>query len=425
MSLKWRRATIDFVLLIILGCGLTHPLQLVKAQEPSNNQNQVADEQTDNFDIKLHSYYRVNANSHTSVEHHFTISNNTPEFFISKYGIIVSSTNLDQITITDDGQTLAAHVSHLPGQTSIGVTFDRNLVGEDKSRELIISYIDQDIAQISGQILELNIPALANPDQYQDYQLDLVVPNIFGTASRIKPETFTLSQSNDFDTYRYQNLAGQAVSAIFGDNQVFDLKLNYILNNPSNQTSLNQITLPPETSKQKVHYHQLDPLPENIKIDEDGNFIATYAIPANNSVTVELLAQVLLTLNDNPLSPTAPVLPEHLQAQKYWELNNERLQSTAASLSGALDINNFVVNTLDYTQADLDQEFTRLGAAAALVSNNLDQATCQEFTDLFIALARLKGIPAKRLVGYVVTRNSNQLALLAIFFMLGQLIMMN
>ena len=117
------------------------------------------------------------------------------------------------------------------------------------------------------------------------------------------------------------------------------------------------------------------------------------------------MAQVLLTLNANPLSPTAPVLSNHLQAQKYWELNNERLQSAAASLSSALDINNFVVNTLDYTQASLDQEFTRLGAAAALASNNTDQATCQEFTDLFIALARIKGIPAKRLVGYAYSSN--------------------
>ena len=251
MSLKWRQTASKLVLLTIFCFTLVGPCQLIKAQEPSNIQEQAVDEQADNFDIKLHSYYRVNANSHTSVEHHFTISNNTPEFFISKYGIIVSSTNLDQITITDDGQALAAQVSRLPGQTSIGVTFERNLVGEDKSRELIISYIDQDIAQISGQILELNIPALANPDQYQSYQLDLVVPNIFGTASRIKPETFALSQSTDFDTYRYQDLAGQAVSAIFGDSQVFDLKLSYILNNPSNQTSLNQITLPPRNQQTK------------------------------------------------------------------------------------------------------------------------------------------------------------------------------
>src|SRR5690606_12897873 len=116
-----------------------------------------------------------------------------------------------------------------------------------------------------------------------NYQLELRVPSIFNTPSRISPSTFTLKQDGDFNVITYTNLQDQSVSAIFGNKQVFDLKLSYYLDNPTSQNALTQITLPPETPYQKVYYINLDPMPKNIKEDQDGNLIATYEIPANNS----------------------------------------------------------------------------------------------------------------------------------------------
>jgi hypothetical protein len=358
-----------------------------------------------NFIINLNSTYRVNANGKTLVTQKFTIRNLTPEYFINRYGIVVSSTNLENIRVTDNGASLEPQVSKLTGQTSIGVTFEEQILGEGKSRELIISYLDADIANISGKILEVNIPALADPEQYDQYQLDLIVPNIFGPANRISPSNFSIKQAGDFDTFHYDKLEGQAVSAIFGEEQVFDLKLSYYLDNPNSQNALTQITLPPETPKQRVHYHQLDPLPKNIKIDADGNFIATYEIPANNSFRVELLAQILLKLQADPDIRPAPVLPAHLTAQKFWETDNPDLQEAASTLNSASDINKFVVETLKYTEENLNAQFYRLGAANSLLPENRIFATCQEFTDLFVALARIKQVPAKRIVGYAYSSN--------------------
>jgi hypothetical protein len=358
-----------------------------------------------NFTINLNSTYKVNANGKTLVTQKFTIRNLTPEYFINKYGIIVSSTNLENIRVTDNGSSLEPQVSKLTGQTSIGVTFEEQILGEGKSRELIISYLDSDIANISGKILEVNIPALADPEQYDQYRLNLVIPNIFGPANRISPSDFTIKQAGDFDTFHYDKLEGQAVSAIFGEEQVFDLKLSYYLDNPNSQNALTQITLPPETPKQKIHYHQLDPLPKNIKVDLDGNFIATYEIPANNSFKVELLAQILLRLEaDSGIKP-ALVLPAHLTAQKFWEIDSPDLKEAASTLNSASDINQFVVENLEYTEENLNAQFYRLGAANGFLPENRIFATCQEFTDLFVTLARIKQIPAKRIVGYAYSSN--------------------
>lgn len=365
----------------------------------------LAEEEEKKFSINLESNYQVTASGKTLVTQKFIIRNLSPEYFINRYGIIVSSTNLENIRVTDNGSTLEPQVTKLTGQTSIGISFEEEILGEGKTRELIISYLDGDIANISGKILEVNIPALADIEQYEQYQLNLLVPNIFGPVSRISPSEFTIKKTGDFDTFHYDNLDGQAVSAIFGDKQIFDLKLSYYLNNPNNQNSLSQITLPPETPNQRVYYHSLDPMPNSIKVDADGNFIATYEVPANNSVKVELLAQVLLTLQADPNIQTPPVLPAHLFPQKFWETDDAQLLEAAKELHSASDINQFVVDTLNYTEESLDGEFYRLGAANSFLPENRIFATCQEFTDLFVTLARIKQIPAKRIVGFAYSNN--------------------
>lgn len=387
-------------LLLVFSCLLLLGNFLLAGKNPV-----VAADEDQYFSIKLHSTYQVNANGKTLVTQKFTIRNLSPEYFISKYGIIVSSTNLENIRVTDNGSVIEPQINKLPGQTSIGVTFAEEVLGENKSRELVISYLDGDVATISGKILEVNIPALADPHQYEQYQLDLLVPNIFGPVSRINPSNFTLKQGSDFDTFHYESLQGQGISAIFGKQQLFDLRLSYYLDNPNNQNALSQVTLPPETPNQKVFYHQLDPLPQTIKVDADGNFIATYEVSANSTLKVELLAQVQLLLEADPNILPAPVLPSHLTAQKFWESDNSELQVAVLELNSASELNQFVVDTLNYTEENLNNQFYRLGAAASFLEENRSLATCQEFTDLFVTLARIKQIPAKRIVGYAHSSN--------------------
>ncbi len=360
---------------------------------------------SENFTIDLKSTYTVTATGKTIVEQKFTIKNKTPELFVSKYGIVASSTNLSNISVTHNGKNLEPNISKSTGQTSIGVTFADPVVGEGKSNELIISYSDQDIALISGKILEVNIPKLNDQYQYQNYQVELRVPSIFNTPSRINPSNFTLSQDGDYNVISYSNLGNQSISAIFGHQQLFDLKLNYYLQNPTSQTALTQITLPPETPTQQVYYLHLDPLPKEVKEDADGNFIATYEIPANNSFYVKLLAQVKLQLAPSQTIPFSQVLPEHTTPQKFWESQDEEIQKIAASLDSVQAVYDYSVKTLHYTTKPLDQFIERLGAKAAIQEKNLFEATCQEYTDLFIALARNKNIPSRRIVGIAYSSN--------------------
>jgi transglutaminase-like putative cysteine protease len=110
-------------------------------------------------------------------------------------------------------------------------------------------------------------------------------------------------------------------------------------------------------------------------------------------------------LSTKSIDPFSPTLPEHLHEQKFWEFNQPALIELGKNLTSPQNIFELVVEKLDYTSKPLEQDFARLGAADALKEEHQNDLTCQEFTDLFIALARQKQIPARRVVGIAYSNN--------------------
>ena len=88
---------------------------------------------------------------------------------------------------------------------------------------------------------------------------------------------------------------------------------------------------------------------------------------------------------------------------KYWQSDNEQIKLLAANLKTPEAIYDFVTKTLKYDTARVQPNVQRMGALAILQSPS--QAICLEFTDLFIALARAAGIPAREINGYAYTDN--------------------
>jgi len=66
-------------------------------------------------------------------------------------------------------------------------------------------------------------------------------------------------------------------------------------------------------------------------------------------------------------------------------------------------IYNYVSETLQYDSSRVQPNVQRMGAVAAL--ENPTKAICMEYTDLFIAIARAAGIPAREVNGFAYTEN--------------------
>ncbi|MGD9129744.1 MAG: transglutaminase-like domain-containing protein [Candidatus Woesebacteria bacterium] len=356
----------------------------------------------ENFEFSLHSIYSVNQNADTYVEHTLQIKNLSPTFYINSYGLKLSSKDIRNVKVFDGSKEIPAEVVNGDKYSSIGVTFPDEVVGKDKIRTITISYKDPNISLVNGKVLEVTIPQLANTNTYQNLKTTIITPKKFGAPSRVNLDHRTQVTNDDIIT-TFENTAGKGISIIFGEEQIFNLKLNFHLENPNDQTAITQIALPPDTAFQTMHYHSLEPSPEDIKIDEDGNWIATYKLAANSQTVVKLDAQALISLKIQNPSLGSSFSNKDLKANKYWEINDNNIQALSQDHQGPEAIYDFVINKLDYTKEDINQDFERLGASKVLIQSG--QATCQEFTDLFITLARAQKIPARRITGYAYSQN--------------------
>lgn len=358
----------------------------------------------ENFAIDLHTVYRVDQQAMSTVEHQFTVTNKTPTYFINRYGLKLSSSSIKNVSVTFNKKTIPAEVVQADGFTSIGIEFPEQIVGEGKKLNFVISYQNPDNAQINGQVLEVTIPELANSKDYQNYTISVFSPLQYGTAVRSTPQPTFEGVENNQIVSRFENVQQHGVSLIYGSSQVYAMNLRYPLENSGTRPILTQITLPPDTPQQRIYYEKIDPAPQSMKVDGDGNWIATYELAPNTNVSVVIKALALITLERNLQIPASFPTYDHFAGKAFWETDEQPLKQLAASATQPQAIYQTVVSTLTYTDKPIEQNMSRLGAAESLQKPT--EATCQEYTDLFIALARLNGIPSRRATGYAHTQNA-------------------
>ena len=363
-------------------------------------------ETTKAFENSLTTTYTVQANGDTLVQHNFSIKNLTPTYYVSRHGLRISSPNIKSVKVSDRSGEIPAEVTQTDNQTNIGITFPNEVVGEGKIRQFTITYLNPDLAQIHGRVLEVAIPRQADPTAYDHTTVILNTPLSYGSPSRVTPNSnYSATFKGNQVQLTFSDLNGSGVWAIFGTEQVFDLKFRYFLENNDSQPVLMQVALPPDTAFQRLNYTQLDPKPKEIELDEDGNWLATFYLGGNTAQTVTASATALLTLEPNNLVPIPSPQPFHTQAQPFWDINNSTLQALAKEYTTPQSIYDYVVNTLEYSLPESTDQLQRKGAVQALSASA--QTACQEFSDLFIALARANHIPSRLVTGYAYTENSD------------------
>ncbi len=355
------------------------------------------------FAISLSADYEVAQSGETTVRQNFTIENKTPEYFIEEYAIVVGSNQLNNVTVQEKGKNIPANVVNTDNQTSISIHFDTSLVGSGKQRTFTVSYRSNDIASINGKALEVSIPRLSKEQNFTNYSVNLRTPLEFGGPSKTAPTVNNWVVSDGQILTSFKNLKTESVVAFFGHEQYFDIDLRYNLENPTDSPGILQIALPPDTIFQTVYIYTLDPLPKEIKRDIDGNWLATYRLQAKERLLVHSAMQVKIELE--PRSDYIVNKPTQASISKdnYWPSDAEVVQNTARQLNDVEEIYDYVVDTLKYNYQKFGENNKRLGAVQVLRTPS--NASCQEFTDLFVTLMRNKGLAARRVTGYAHTQN--------------------
>lgn len=358
----------------------------------------------ENFETSLTTSYTISPIGLTSVKHTIDLKNRKPTVYAKQYGLKVSSSDLKNIVVRSNGVVISPEIVETDNQTSIGITFPDTLLGEGKTRKLEVSYQDANAAVVSGKVLEVLVPKIANPDEYDSYNLTINTPASYGRPTRVTPTDFTTQELDNRITTSFALQNGEGVVALFGTQQIFKLELQYHLENPSSNTGLAQIALPPDTTFQKIWYEQLDPQPQSIQSDEDGNWIATYQVPPQQTIEVVAIARVLTALDPMEVPGQARPSNQLTSDLEFWQTSNAKIIELSKTYQTPRAIYDYVVDALSYNYQALEEDVPRLGAVEALEKPDL--ATCQEFTDVFVAMARAAEIPTRRVTGYAYTQNS-------------------
>lgn len=349
------------------------------------------------------------------------LKNLTDRYYASNFTLTIGSTTVQEVTAFNESGAMETSVENKGNKTVITVKFNQQIAGLDKVQAFTLKFKSKDFAQAIGKTWEVNLPKIPEATNIDKYNLSLLVPVSFGDPTSISP--LPKSQSTSLDRLNFNfsknQLEQSGVSVNFGTSQVFDFNIKYDLENTSVFPVTTSITLPPDTEYQDVAINQVEPLPSNVTIDEDGNYLAWYRLSGNSKETIIATGSAYLRTNSKfkkPETVTSSLLSQYTKSDQYWEKDNPAITATLAEVfkngkpkdnkGKAHLIYRYVVDTLKYDTKRIENDnFERLGAVTAL--NNPGSSVCMEFTDLFIALSRAAGVPARELDGYAYTQNTN------------------
>lgn len=391
-------------LIILLTLFFLHPLPSFAETEFSTS-----------YDVT----YDVGLDGVTDVTQKISLKNLTSRYYASNFILTIGSTTVSDVLATDEGGQMETKIENKDGKTAITLKFNQQVAGIDKKQIFTLKFKSKDFAQKVGRTWEINLPKIPEGNNIENYNLVLSVPAEFGDPTSIVPTPRLQSQTFErlFFTFTKEQLTSSGISLNFGTSQVFDFVLNYNLENDSLFPVITSVTLPPDTRYQDVLISNITPEPLNVTVDEDGNYLAWYKLSRRSKQEVVVNGSAKLYISPKTQQPEL-LSPEQKQnlikSDKYWEKDNPVILSALREIfkegtpkttrEKARLIYRYVVDHLKYSAERLNSDnLERLGAVTAL--NNPNAAVCMEFTDLFVALMRAAGIPARELDGFAYSQN--------------------
>ncbi len=355
-----------------------------------------------NFTTDYHVTYTIDGSGVTHAQVNVTLTNSTTQYYASTYKMQIGFDDITNVRVQDSGGSIQPLMTKNQEGYAIELNFNQKAVGMGAKQSFVLAFDTSKLARHYGKIWEIDIPGIANPDDFSQFTVELKVPPNFGPASYIKPK----QANNNTLIFTKESLGKSGISIAFGEKQIYSYRLVYHLKNPNLYPIDTEIALPPSTNYQHVSLTNIVPRPDNIVVDTDGNWIAKYHLASTQQIEVvaEGKAEVSLKPSEVPLSADEKRL--YTRGDMYWETTDPKIRELAGQLRTPEAIYAYVVNTLKYDFKRVTEESSRLGPAKAL--QQPDSAVCREYTDLFIALARAAGIPAREIDGFAYTENARQ-----------------
>ena len=353
------------------------------------------------FKITQNILYSVSLSGVATVSEDVDLTNNYSQIYAKQYQINLSGSTIQNVIGSDSSGNIIDQVTTTGDTTNIFLKFSQPTIGKDQTNHFSINYSIPNFATKKGNTWEVQFPVFKDSVNSPDIQITLEVPLIFGElsfASTPISTTHLLSDKTQL-IFSPKNPVNK-ILLVFGNHQTFDFTLNYFLKNSQNSRVSTQIPLPPDTNYQNIILSKIDPSPENIVSDSDGNWLAQYNLAPQQAISITVSGQAKI---HPPKSNLTSINTEaYTLSQNFWPVTDPQIISLAQNLTNIKNIYQYVVNKLNYNYDQINFA-KRQGALQALDYPN--NSLCTEFTDLFITLARANKIPAREIEGFAYSNN--------------------
>ena len=357
-----------------------------------------------NFKTDYNVTYNVLENALTHVTFDVALTNQSSQYYASSYSIQVGFKNIENVLARDPDGKINPTVGKNNDGNNIEINFNKKVVGQGLQLPFTISFDTRDIAQRSGKIWDINIPGLAKQIEYNSFNVKVIVPKFLGSPSYIKPDIGKFIGANL--NFTKEELGESGISISFGSEEIYNFDLLYHLKNPNLFPIKTEIALPPSTNYQDVQIEDINPKPQNVTQDSDGNWLAQYILTPSKKIDIRVKGKAKILLRPKKQEMSEEQLKEYLKEQPYWQTTKKEIKDLALKLKTPYTIYQYIVNNLTYDFDRVKNSQPRVGALGVL--KNPTSAVCLEFTDLFIALARAAGIPAREVNGFAYTQNEKE-----------------
>lgn len=356
-----------------------------------------------NFDIAVDSSYTIHKDGITTVAQKISITNKTEFYYTPSYTVSVGFKDIEKIqAYNGDGIIPTTLDDKNPDNKSIKLTFQKRYTGISNKNTFTLQFDTRDIAVKQGSIWEVTIPGIDSPSDFTKYDSTITVPDSFGKASIVKPQK-KLGDGGKIILTK-EDIGRFGVYILFGGKQYYAFTLKYNISNPNLFPVRTEIALPPQTNYQNVSVSTFSKSPLGVKKDKDGNWIAEYRLLPQEKEQIIVTGTVEVLADPSREELTNQQIMDYTSGRKYWDTTDPAVLKVAKDLKTPKDIYDYVVKTLSYNYSKIATDNLRLGGKGALADPK--NSVCLEFTDLFVSLARAKGIPARSVEGFAYTQNS-------------------
>lgn len=358
----------------------------------------------ENFSTDYNVTYKISENETTNVTLKIDLTNNTSQYYVSTYSVQTGFSGLSNISIKDSEGPIVYQISNNDKGSVLTFSFNKNVVGVNNIQSFTINFDTKEIASKFGSIWEVNIPGIANQSTFSTFNVSIVTPEGFGNPSIIKPNVRRVNFSERTLRFSKEDLGEGGIAISYGDYQIYNFDLKYNLYNKDVFPVTTELALPSNNNYQEVSIADITPNPLNVTVDTDGNWLAKYRMSGDEKITVKVSGKAKISYKPRQERLSDEQRKLFLKEDSYWETKNPQILKLAKELKTPKNIYDYVVANLNYDSDRVKETQVREGASGVL--KNKKSAVCLEFTDLFIALARAAGIPARAVEGYANTTNT-------------------